>query len=34
MIDTTNHYPTDCVLCGHESETPEEHEQHMREIHD
>ena len=27
-------YPTDCVLCGHESETHEEHEQHMVEIHD
>lgn len=29
-----DHYPTDCVLCGHESETPEGHEQHMREFHD
>ncbi len=27
-------YPTDCVLCGHESETHEEHEQHMEEAHD
>lgn len=23
-----------CVLCDHSSESPEEHEQHMEEVHD
>ena len=32
--DIDHYYPTDCVLSDHTAETPEEHEQHMREVHD
>lgn len=33
LSDIDDFYPTDCVLCGHSADTPEEHEQHMAEVH-
>lgn len=32
--DTFAALPTECVLCGKSSDTPEAHHQHMEEIHD
>lgn len=28
-----DYIPVDCVLCDNSSETPEEHERHMKEVH-
>lgn len=33
FVEVDDVFPTDCVLCGHASDTHEEHERHMAEEH-
>jgi hypothetical protein len=33
LVDVSDFYPTDCVLCGEEFESHEAYEQHMEDDH-